>query len=188
METRKSGPFLMQAGEEDGLTCPQCGAKTVTTTVCSHTFPVGSGEDAIDIEVQLPARQCQSCDFGFLDAEAEEIKHNAVCQHLGVLTPSEIRGIRESYSMSRSAFARLTGFGEATLGRWENGITVQNLANDRFLRLLTSPWVMGRLESLTARPVVSTVMSKDNVVPFRKLHVSEDILREQANFRLRLVG
>ena len=90
--------------------------------------------------------------------------------------------------MSRNAFAQLTGFGEASLGRWENGITIQNVANDRFLGLLASPWIMRRLESLNVISEISTVISKGNVVPFRKLKISEDILQEQASFRLRLVG
>ena len=38
--------------------------------------------------------------------------------------------------MSRADFSRLTGLGEATLNRWENGILIQNAANDRYLRLL----------------------------------------------------
>lgn len=188
METRSTGPFSVQTQPEDKLFCPQCGEGTVTTTICSHVFPVGSGEDASELEVQLPARHCQSCDFGFLDAEAEEIKHNALCQHLGVLTPSDIRHLRENYSMSRSAFAKLTGFGEATLARWENGIIIQNLANDRFLRLLTSPWIMRRLESLRAEPETSKLAPESNVLVFRQLKVSETILREQASFHLRVVG
>ena len=38
--------------------------------------------------------------------------------------------------MSQAEFARVTGFGEATIGRWENGLVIQNVANDRYLRLL----------------------------------------------------
>ena len=41
--------------------------------------------------------------------------------------------------MSRAAFAKVTGLGEATLNRWENGLLIQNRANDRYLRLLASP-------------------------------------------------
>ena len=43
------------------------------------------------------------------------IRHEAVCRHLGVLAPGEIRALRREHGMSRAAFARLTGFGEATL-------------------------------------------------------------------------
>ena len=74
----------------------------------------------------------------------------AVCQHLGVLSPVEVRGIRKRYEMNRSEFAQVTGLGEATLNRWENGTLVQNRANDRYLRLLAIPEVMNRLTQLLA--------------------------------------
>ena len=51
--------------------------------------------------------------------------------------------------MSRAAFARVTGFGEATLARWERGEVIQNASNDSFLRMLMDPDVMERLSSLT---------------------------------------
>ena len=51
--------------------------------------------------------------------------------------------------MSRAAFARLTGFGEATLGRWERGEVIQNTSNDSFLRILMDADIMKRLRSMT---------------------------------------
>ena len=51
--------------------------------------------------------------------------------------------------MSRALFARVTGFGEATLARWEHGEVIQNTSNDSFLRLLMDEDVMKRLVSLT---------------------------------------
>ncbi len=74
------------------------------------------------------------------------MRHEAVCRHLGLLTPAEIRGLRERYNLSRAAFARMTGFGDATLARWEKGEVVQNASSDRYLRLLTDPNVMNRLQ------------------------------------------
>ena len=51
--------------------------------------------------------------------------------------------------MSRAAFARLTGFGEATLARWERGEVIQNTSNDSFLRLLMNNDAMERLSRMT---------------------------------------
>ena len=75
------------------------------------------------------------------------MRHEAVCRHLGVLTPKEIIAIRKSYGMSRAVFARLTGIGEASLARWENGLLIQSPAYDRFLFLLTFPENLERLKS-----------------------------------------
>ena len=49
--------------------------------------------------------------------------------------------------MNRAEFARLSGLGEATLARWENGSVTQSRANDRYLRLLAQPGGIDRLHS-----------------------------------------
>ena len=108
-----------------------------------------------------------SCEVTFLDDEAERLKHDAVCQHFGVLTPTEIRRIRESYGMTRAAFARVTGLGEATLNRWETGIMIQTLANDRYLRLLASPATMQRLKSFGSAEQSSSSASTGDGKRFR---------------------
>ena len=72
-----------------------------------------------------------------LDDEAERLEHeDDLCTSQGVLSPKEIRGIRSVWPVSE--FAQVTGLGEATLNRWENGIKIQT-PNDRYLRLLALP-------------------------------------------------
>ena len=124
----------MHNGPDSDLICPQCGAESVTTSWHHDAFNYGSGDAAVTLHVDLPVRHCAACDFEFLDHEGERLRHEAVCRHLGVLTPAEVRAVRERHGMSRAAFAQVTGLGEATLNRWENGAVVQNLANDRYLR------------------------------------------------------
>lgn len=93
--------------------CPICGKRSVTTYLHHDTFTYGSGDTAATLEVvDLPVRRCGACDFEFLDHEGQRLHHAAVCRHLGVLTPEEIRGIRRSFGMSRAAFAELTGIDE----------------------------------------------------------------------------
>ena len=91
--------------------------------------------------------------------------------------------------MNRSEFAQVTGLGEATLNRWENGTLVQNRANDRYLRLIAIPEVMNRLTKLLAPDSVSSpapVCSGAN--QFRLLEVSEQHRRAQHGFKLRLAS
>ena len=137
------------------LTCPICGADHVNTYHRPDTLKYGSGESAVKLHVELPVRRCDACNFEFLDHEGERVKHEAVCRHLGVLTSTEIRGIRERYGMTRASFAEFTGLGEATLNRWENGVLIQNRANDRYLRLLAMPDIFDRLSHLPDRPFSS---------------------------------
>lgn len=139
----------LDESSDSDQSCPQCDAKAVTTFLHHDIFNYGSGAAAVTLHVDnLPVRHCSACHFEFLDHEGEQLRHAAVCRHLGVLTPTEIREVRKRHGMSRAAFAQVTGLGEATLGRWENGALVQNRANDRYLRLLAAPEVMAALQRL----------------------------------------
>lgn len=182
----------MDTMETDGtmdsdLICPQCGAESITTLWHHDTFNYGSGDTAATLHVDLPVRRCEACDFEFLDHEGELLRHEAVCRHLGVLTPTEVQAIRKRHGMTRAAFAQVTGLGAATLNRWENGAVVQNLANDRYLRLIAVPECMAALQRLTrvADPPQSPPVHRGQ---FRVLNVTEDHRRRQQGFRLRRVS
>ena len=170
---------------EKDTTCPICGLRGVTTSWKDHTFDYGSERSGIELTVNVPVRRCDACDFEYLDESAERLKHEAICRHLGVLSPAEIRLIREGYEMTRARFAQLTGLGEASLNRWENGLTIQTHANDRYLRLLARPEIMRQLEELMAPglPVEQIVVIAGN--RFRALEVTDALRTEQDGFRLR---
>ena len=159
--------------------CAECG-NTEATSWHTHTFQYGLGASAANLTVRLPVRRCDYCDFDYLDHEGERIMHEAVCRHLGVLTPSEIRGIRERHGMSRAAFAKVTGIGEASLSRWEKGIKVQNPANDRYLRLLAQPGTIALLKGTVGGPPLESRQAT-----YRQIEVSEALRKRQLSFRLR---
>lgn len=131
--------------QDSGFTCPDCGGHNFTTVQHNDAFEYGAGDSPETLHARVPVHCCDSCDFEFLGREGRLIKHEAVCRHLGLLTPTEIRSIRESHGMSRTAFAEVTGFGEGTLNRWENGSVIQNQEDDHYLRLLESPGILRRL-------------------------------------------
>jgi len=164
-------------------TCGECG-NLVTTAWHRHTFQYGSGTDAVDLDVRLPVRRCDHCDFDYLDDEGERIKHEAVCRYLGVLTPREIRGIRKRHGLSRQAFARVTGIGEASLGRWENGFKIQTLGNDRYLRLLAHPGILALLQNVGGE----APLRERSRSTFRQIEVSARLLECQRSFSLRLAA
>ena len=143
---------------DDSLTCPLCDSAGVTTTIQPHFFNYGSGELKAEISVDAHVRRCSSCDFDYLDHETENLKQAAICQHLGVLSPDEIRSARRACGMSRRKFAQVTGLDEASIHRWENGLNIQLPAYDRYLRLLAIPGVIGMLENVvneTSDPVIN---------------------------------
>lgn len=170
---------------ESEMTCPQCQSNRVSTTIRDYEYVYGAGESAITLQVEIPVRSCSDCECQFTDWEAEEMMHNALCTHFGVLNPSEIAGLRAKHQMSRADFARLTGLGEASLNRWEKGINIQSVSHDRFLRLLDDPRILSRLKQ-----VVSGIESRkrgepDNIVSFPSLRDRPRLEREKRSFELR---
>lgn len=127
-QTREQKPISVE--------CPNCGSNKVTTRLSLDRFAYGSGPDAVQLEATIPFRRCADCAFGYTDSEAEDIRHEVVCHHLGVMAPTEVLGLRISYGLTRAEFAEATRIGEASLGRWETGQLIQNPANDNFLYLL----------------------------------------------------
>ena len=175
----------LAGGHDSGFTCPDCGGHSFSTVLHDDAFEYGAGESPVTLHARIPVHCCDSCDFEFLGREGRRIKHEAVCRHFCLLTPAEIQGIRESHGMSRTAFAEITGFGEATLNRWERGAVIQNRANDRYLRLLASPDILDRLRSTEPRKTVAQPdATPDADKPWRKLQVTDTLLNHQEAFRL----
>ena len=186
MDPRRSAAQLQEVAAD--VSCPLCGTDEVTTSWKQHVFDYGSGESVAELSVNVPVRSCASCELEFLDERAEGLKHEAVCKHLGVLSPAEIRRIREDHGMSRVSFAQVTGLGEASLNRWENGLNIQTHANDRYLRLLKHPGIMRELQALTEpqaspRPAVAVAEER-----FRALKLNSVVLKEKESFRLRIAA
>ena len=165
--------------------CARCGTEAVDTIDHRHTFRYGSGESAVDLTVNLPVRRCGQCGFEFLDRESERIKLEAICEHLGILSPAGIRRIRENYGMTQAAFADVTGLGTATLVRWENGSMNHTRAYDRYMRLLESPEVMGSLKRLVQSPRSSADVVNTGDRRFRVRTATDDVRRQQSAFVLR---
>ena len=167
------------------LSCPICSNESISTESRLHEFDYGSGESLVALRVRVPVRRCGACAFEFMDEVAERLKHIAVCEHLGVLPPHEIRRIRKNHNMTRTTFCRVTGFGEASLNRWENGLSIQSQANDRYLRLLSLPENMSTLNNVLASRLSEnrTFGAENN--RFRIVEKTESIRRDQAAFQLR---
>lgn len=127
------------------IECGQCGGNSIRTTWKEHAFDYGNGSEKVQLQARIPVRTCDDCHFSFTDAEAEEILHDAVCRHIGVLTPKEVYSIRQRYNLTRQEFAEASTIGEASLARWESGALLQNAANDSLLFLLSIPANLDRL-------------------------------------------
>jgi len=170
---------------DKAMVCPQCERTNVVTRWQEQDFVYGPPGGGTTLTASVPVRSCSECGFEFLDEEAELARHAAICDHLGVLKPAEIRGLRERYKLSRAEFANVTRLGEATLARWENGILIQNKAYDEYLRLLDDP---ANIEKLTRRLSSATPNAQGVAYPaprFRCVGNVDEHRGAQATFELR---
>lgn len=170
------------------IECPDCDSP-MTNGWRNHTFPCRVGEDSVNLSVNVPMHFCSSCNLSLIGEDGERLKHEAVCRHLGLLTPTEIRAIRHRRHLTRQEFASVTGLGAASLGRWERGAGFQSQANDRYLRLLDESEVFSRLSEVAdsiQRSLERTATGKEKIdrSKFRLLEVSANTLRAQQHFEL----
>jgi putative zinc finger/helix-turn-helix YgiT family protein len=132
--------------------CPECESTSIETRIQAETFLYGVEPESVQISATVPVRNCRRCGFEWFDHLAEVAKHEAVCRHLGLLSPREIRAIREKHKLSKVKLAELTQIGIATISRWERGILLQSPGYDRFLRLLSHSDNVVRLRGIHHDP------------------------------------
>ncbi len=80
--------------------------------------------------------RCRSCGHQFLPWDAVVRQHAAVCAGLGVLSPEQIVRARKRLGLTQEQLAAASGFGIASIRRWETGVKVQNMSSDRLLRMV----------------------------------------------------
>jgi putative zinc finger/helix-turn-helix YgiT family protein len=114
--------------------CTLCGAEAATRTVKSQQFAYRDGASNVLLVAEIPVVSCTACGETYTDVGAEEAQHEAVCRHLGRLTPAEIKELRERNGFSQAKLAEITGIGIASIKRWESGSLIQNASLDARLR------------------------------------------------------
>jgi putative zinc finger/helix-turn-helix YgiT family protein len=170
--------------------CARCGSADVNTSFHAEVLPFGTGAKSAQLHVSIPVRTCASCGSTFTDHETETIRHEAVCRHMRVLTPREIRTLRLRLGMTRRQFATLTKLGEATIARWEAGSLIQNAAYDTLLRLLMYPENVDRLRGEVQRRSVQSASNNVQAFQARFREIQEvppDLANCAASFATTLV-
>lgn len=119
--------------------CDICEANSVMVHHREESFVYGSGHEQVVLSAVVPVYECGECGEMHTGQEAEELRHEAVCKHLGRLTPREIKMIRESYGLTQEKFANVSGFGVASIKRWELGNQIQGVSANNLLVLLGMP-------------------------------------------------
>jgi YgiT-type zinc finger domain-containing protein len=126
-------------------TCPNCGSTAIATINERQSFQYG--KEGPQLEAVVPVHSCSECGFQYTDSAAEDARDHAVREHLDVQLPEEIVAIRKGHGLSRADFCEISGFGLASLPRWESGILIPNVANARYMFLLSFTDNIDRLKT-----------------------------------------
>jgi putative zinc finger/helix-turn-helix YgiT family protein len=159
--------------------CPECAKEAMREGIETQTIAYGSGDEAAALAVEVPVWVCEDCGFAYTAADAEVLRHEAICRHLGVLTPREIRAVRDRHHLTRAEFVRLTSFGEASIKRWESGALVQSQSADKFIRLIDDRHTLERLRHIVDDPKSGDAVTRRKSGVFRTTHSVEQTRRAQ---------
>jgi putative zinc finger/helix-turn-helix YgiT family protein len=173
--------------KEMDLICSDCGSHNVKTKEEEYSFEYGVDDERVELKAIVPIRICSDCGHSFLDCEAEDKCHDAVCKYKGVMTPSEIMEIRKSYGLTQAEFCKITKLGDATLSRWERGALIQNAAYDYYLYLLKYPLNFEKIRKYNEGETEKVQEPQNRFEKFRVLDPNERDIERSKTFKLHLI-
>ena len=118
------------------MRCAECGGELVS--VCTPLEEEIRGERYT--VYGITRYECQKCHEYEIDASEEERLSAELWrqyrQRHGMLSPHEIRGLREARHLSQAEFGKLVGANIQTVSRWENGRVIQDERANRLMVLM----------------------------------------------------
>ena len=118
----------------------------------AEEFDFDLGEQIIKVRAEnVPVEECDACGEVLTGPAAASVRHDAICRAAGLLSPAEIKSLRDQFGWSQNHLADLTDFGIATVSRWERGRLLQNRsANKMLLAIRDCPPFRKYLQGLQA--------------------------------------
>lgn len=155
--------------------CPICGHEAMEVRE-RREIQVGARRVMVD-DTRL---RCPHCEEEFYRPGAlEDLQRQAAARvraEEGLLTPDEIRAIRQGLGLTQAAFEKLLGVGPKTVVRWERGTVFQSRAIDSLLRVVgqipeASALLARRNQVILARTTMAAATSATPfLLDFAKLH------------------
>jgi putative zinc finger/helix-turn-helix YgiT family protein len=153
----------------------------LTCSGCGHTGGVvrfSRREDVVirglTVGVTKVLRRCDACGEEFENSKDPDWRLAAYAQYRtakGMVAPAAMRAWRERFGLKQSDVTALLGWGDVTLGRYENG-SLATEAHDHALAGLMVPENLAR--ALAARP--ETVPAERRAVAIRRLREGQSLL------------
>ncbi|HOO52024.1 MAG TPA: type II toxin-antitoxin system MqsA family antitoxin [Alphaproteobacteria bacterium] len=163
--------------------CPNCDKEVILREERrKETYPVKGEEITIDATVCV----CSECNEDVWDRETDDanldMAYNIYRKRHGLLSPEEIKCIREKYGVSQATFAKILGFGEKTITRYENG-RIQDEAPNNLILIVKDPSCfmklfrrsMGKLTDAEIRQIESKRITFTQPVAMKYRSALEDM-------------
>ncbi len=120
-----------------GIQCPECRLGQLVAMIQTEEFVFDLGDEVVKVRaLDVPVEKCDRCGEELSGPAAAKVRHEAICRAAGLLTPSEIKNLRERFGWLQQYLADLTDFGVATISRWERGRLLQNRSANKVLLAL----------------------------------------------------
>jgi putative zinc finger/helix-turn-helix YgiT family protein len=117
--------------------CPQCDGEA---TVVRERRSVPLGQRRVEIDDEYT--KCETCAETFYTVAQADQRHDRAVEKArqddNLLTPRQIKNVRDDLGLTQKQFEEVLGVGEKTCVRWEAGRVCQNAATDRLIRLLVA--------------------------------------------------
>lgn len=115
--------------------CPECGSEMrISNEPIKEEF---RNEELLVCEVDHYV--CDGCGEVLLTADAADEWSDKVDEayrkKLSLLSPDEIKEIRNSFKLTQSEFENLLGVGKGSVHRWESGKLIQSKVADNLIRI-----------------------------------------------------
>jgi HTH-type transcriptional regulator/antitoxin MqsA len=121
------------------VVCPVCGANEVELVRERRQIAADDGT-TLDFDDELT--RCKKCGVDYYTRDqslASSRSRAAVLRaYEGLLSPQEIRAIRDRLGYTQAQLEQVLGVGRKTVVRWEKGTVRQSRLADRFLRTLAA--------------------------------------------------
>jgi putative zinc finger/helix-turn-helix YgiT family protein len=128
---------MQEKGLPTGIQCPACGEGQLHSLSRTEEFEFDLGDETVKVRAEnVPIKKCDKCGEETSGPAAAKVRHEAICRAVGLLTPAEIKALRERFGWSQQYLADLTDIGVATISRWERGRLLQNRSNNKVLEAI----------------------------------------------------
>jgi putative zinc finger/helix-turn-helix YgiT family protein len=160
--------FKIESEKDD--VCPTCeDMRRVETGTRIETVQIRNESVEVDANVQ----RCTYCGNFFSSGDEDEATiqkaYRKFRERRGLLQPEQIRELREQYGLGQRAFARILGWGEITIHRYEAG-SIQDEAHNDTLMLVRDADSFARLYEKNRKTLSRSVSQKvdEHLIPLMR--------------------